>query len=89
MQEMDQKRQAIIQHFVASCQADERVVAAFLGGSLVRDAPDACQPSLLLKSLSGPPSHHDVKTTCSYLVGGHTGSWHGIGESGYRAGVMF
>lgn len=41
MQEIDQKRQAIIQHFVASCQADERVVAAFLGGSFARDATDA------------------------------------------------
>ena len=41
MQETEQKRQAIIQHFVASCQADVRVVAAFLGGSFARDAADA------------------------------------------------
>jgi predicted nucleotidyltransferase len=41
MQEIEQNRQAIIHRFVAACQADERVVAAFLGGSYARDATDA------------------------------------------------
>lgn len=41
MQEIEQNRQAVIHHFVAACQADERVVAAFLGGSYARGATDA------------------------------------------------
>jgi predicted nucleotidyltransferase len=41
MQEIEQNRQAVIQRFVLACQADERVVAAFLGGSYARDATDA------------------------------------------------
>src|SRR6266566_6303521 len=41
MQEIEQNRQAVIHRFVAACQADERVVAAFLGGSYARDATDA------------------------------------------------
>jgi len=41
MQEIEQNRQAMIHRFVAACQADERVVAAFLGGSYARDATDA------------------------------------------------
>lgn len=40
MQEIEQKRQAVIHRFIATCQADERVVAAFLGGSAARDAAD-------------------------------------------------
>jgi predicted nucleotidyltransferase len=41
MQELEQNRQALIHRFVAACQADERVVAAFLGGSHAREATDA------------------------------------------------
>lgn len=41
MQEIEQNRQAVIHRFVVACQADERVVAAFLGGSYARDATDA------------------------------------------------
>ena len=41
MQEIEQNRQAVIQRFVVVAQADERVVAAFLGGSYARDATDA------------------------------------------------
>ncbi len=41
MQEIEQNRQAVIQRYVVACQADERVVAAFLGGSYARDATDA------------------------------------------------
>ncbi|HET8843663.1 MAG TPA: nucleotidyltransferase domain-containing protein, partial [Ktedonobacteraceae bacterium] len=41
MQEMEQKRQSIIQRFVAACQKDERVLAAFLGGSYGNRTPDA------------------------------------------------
>jgi predicted nucleotidyltransferase len=33
--------QAAIRHFVAACQDDERVIAAFLGGSYARGAADA------------------------------------------------
>jgi hypothetical protein len=33
--------QVILNRFVAACQADERVVAAFLGGSYAREAADA------------------------------------------------
>jgi len=40
MQEIEQNRQAAIHRFVVACQADERVVAAFLGGSYARDATD-------------------------------------------------
>ena len=40
MQAIEQNRQAVIHRFVAACQADERVVAAFLGGSYARDATD-------------------------------------------------
>jgi predicted nucleotidyltransferase len=41
MQAIEQNRQAVIHCFVAACQADKRVVAAFLGGSYARDATDA------------------------------------------------
>src|SRR5947209_13994673 len=41
MQEIEQSRQAVIHRFVAVAQADERVVAAFLGGSYARGAADA------------------------------------------------
>jgi predicted nucleotidyltransferase len=41
MQEIEQNRQAVIQRFVAVARADERVVAAFLGGSYAREATDA------------------------------------------------
>ena len=41
MQNIEQNRQATIERFVAACQQDERVVAAFLGGSYARDATDA------------------------------------------------
>lgn len=41
MQEMEQKRQSIIQRFVAACQKDERLLAAFLGGSYGNSTPDA------------------------------------------------
>ena len=34
MQDIEQKRLALLRHFVAMCQADERVVAAFLGALL-------------------------------------------------------
>jgi len=34
--------QVIMSRFVAACQADERVVAAFLGGSYARGTADAC-----------------------------------------------
>src|SRR5579883_3048545 len=33
-------RQTVINRFVAACQSDERVVAAFLGGSYARDTAD-------------------------------------------------
>src|SRR5438874_12609017 len=33
--------QVVMNRFVAACQADERVVAAFLGGSYARGTPDA------------------------------------------------
>ncbi len=36
-----QNHQVVMNRFVAVCQADERVVAAFLGGSYARDAADA------------------------------------------------
>src|SRR5712692_1711009 len=36
-----QNHQAVMNRFVAACQADERVVAAFLGGSYARGAVDA------------------------------------------------
>lgn len=41
MQQIEQNRRATIERFVAACQQDERVVAAFLGGSSVRNATDA------------------------------------------------
>jgi predicted nucleotidyltransferase len=41
LQEIEQSRQAVIHRFVIACQADERVVAAFLGGSYASDATDA------------------------------------------------
>ncbi len=41
MQEIEQNRQAVIHRFAVACQADERLVAAFLGGSYARDATDA------------------------------------------------
>ena len=40
-QEIQHNHQILINRFVAVCQADERVVAAFLGGSYARDATDA------------------------------------------------
>src|SRR3989475_12842006 len=36
-----QNHQIVMNRFVAACQTDERVVAAFLGGSYARDAADA------------------------------------------------
>ena len=41
MQAIEQNRQAVIHRFVAVARADERVVAAFLGGSYARGATDA------------------------------------------------
>ncbi|HEY7833957.1 MAG TPA: aminoglycoside 6-adenylyltransferase [Ktedonobacterales bacterium] len=41
MDDLAEKRQAVIQRFVVACQDDERVVAAFLGGSYAREAADA------------------------------------------------
>jgi predicted nucleotidyltransferase len=43
LQELQQPHhhQVIMNRFVAACQADERVVAAFLGGSHARGTPDA------------------------------------------------
>lgn len=38
---MPQNHQMVVNRFVAACQDDERVVAAFLGGSYARDAADA------------------------------------------------
>lgn len=38
---MPQHHQMVVNRFVAACQTDERVVAAFLGGSYARDAADA------------------------------------------------
>jgi predicted nucleotidyltransferase len=32
--------QSVLERFIAACQADERIVAAFLGGSYARDAAD-------------------------------------------------
>ena len=42
-QELQQPRNhpVVMNRFVAACQADERVVAAFLGGSYARGTPDA------------------------------------------------
>src|SRR6266567_3761858 len=39
--EQPQNHQVVMNRFVAACQTDERVVAAFLGGSYARDAADA------------------------------------------------
>lgn len=39
--QMPQNHQSIIKRFIAACQANERVVAAFLGGSFARNAADA------------------------------------------------
>lgn len=36
-----QNHQIVMNRFVAACQADKCVVAAFLGGSYARDAADA------------------------------------------------
>jgi hypothetical protein len=41
MQAIEQNRQAVIHRFVAVARADERVVAAFLGGSYARGVTDA------------------------------------------------
>jgi predicted nucleotidyltransferase len=41
MQTIEQARQAVISRFISICQEDERVVAAFLGGSYARNATDA------------------------------------------------
>jgi hypothetical protein len=41
MEEIERQRQAVIDRFRAACQADGRVVAAFLGGSYARGATDA------------------------------------------------
>ena len=41
MQPIEQNRQAVIDRLVAACQTDERIVAAFLGGSYAREATDA------------------------------------------------
>jgi hypothetical protein len=38
---IEENRQAVIQRLVAACQTDERIVAAFLGGSFAREATDA------------------------------------------------
>ena len=38
---MPQRHRVIMNRFVAACQADERVVAAFLGGSYARGTADA------------------------------------------------
>jgi predicted nucleotidyltransferase len=39
--QLPQNHQVIMNRFIAACQADEQVVAAFLGGSYARDADDA------------------------------------------------
>lgn len=39
---MPHNQQAVTTRFVAACQADERVVAVFLGGSYARGTSDAC-----------------------------------------------
>ena len=39
--QLPQNHQVIMKRFIAACQADERVVAAFLGGSYASDADDA------------------------------------------------
>ncbi len=38
--QLPQHHQVIMNRFVAACQADERVVAAFLGGSYARGTTD-------------------------------------------------
>src|SRR6266699_2767360 len=39
--QMPENHQVVMNRFVEACQADERVVAAFLGGSYARGAADA------------------------------------------------
>ena len=39
--QLPQNHQIVMNRFIAACQADERIVAAFLGGSYARDANDA------------------------------------------------
>lgn len=41
MDDLAAQRRALIERFVAACQADARVIAAFLGGSYAREAQDA------------------------------------------------
>jgi hypothetical protein len=41
MSAIEQRRETVIQRFVAACRSDERVVAAFLGGSYAREMTDA------------------------------------------------
>lgn len=39
--QLPNNHQGVTNRFVAACQADERVVAAFLGGSYAKDTADA------------------------------------------------
>jgi hypothetical protein len=41
MHTIEEHRQAVLHRLVVACQSDERVVAAFLGGSYAQDAVDA------------------------------------------------
>jgi predicted nucleotidyltransferase len=41
IEEIERQREGVISRFRAACQADDRVVAAFLGGSYARGATDA------------------------------------------------
>ena len=57
-----QRHQIIVNRFVAACQADERVVAAFLGGSYARGTADAYS-DLDLYLITTDETYNDFKAS--------------------------
>ena len=65
--EQPQNHQVVMNRFVAACQADERVVAAFLGGSYARDAADAYS-DLDLYLITTDETYDDFTASCEAFI---------------------
>jgi predicted nucleotidyltransferase len=70
--QLSHTHQAFIQRFVAACRADERVVAAFLGGSYARETADAYS-DLDLSLITADVAYED-------FVAGHETFLRSLGE---------
>ncbi|HEY6541427.1 MAG TPA: aminoglycoside 6-adenylyltransferase, partial [Ktedonobacteraceae bacterium] len=64
---MPPHHQAIMKRFIAACQSDERVVAAFLGGSYARGTADAYS-DLDLDLITTDEMYDDFKASCGAFL---------------------